>query len=818
MRSLALGPLACALLAAACSQAGSASSPGTTSGTQPPGDDRDASLPDTTPDASPSLEDVPWDHGRVPYDGGTPAVTLRTPVTSETITTRVDTQELLFAAGEMQISGEPFASGFAGRNLTDYDRTALPPNLYILNLGTEEAVPMTDLFGFATAVESYEYSKYHMNMVAQMTGAGISLANGPVVLAASGATPSDKLITVVDHLYIATSAPIAGLAIVPPPTNNALNVLGFQGEWPNVFPFKSFDPTMAPDNAASRSCNMHTGYGGIPVGVGVGVPAYECAYNTLQLTNRDAQVDKTLVPAVLGFATWKEALWAIDFAGRLHDAYQNPVNNVAPADRPLVGTYDNKVVATDPPNSGVGTYIGSTPLEGTWGLTMCAEMDNAAALLLARFATDGKALVPMTQADAAAYDYTSALRWFPAATTLTEAATSTTAPFPIIQSLTIADAQSRSLDLAALLLGHSMFFAMTDARNAGIGQRIGLQLAFDGDPFAADTDDKNKTENTAHDRALAVIRVAFIDLDRMHTTSITGPVAGAVTADSATATGPGNTVTTTTLAHVEIGLRQSILALNGAISQYGGADPDPSADAQGILNDPPIHPTAPGAGTLMSPRIRQLFTSNALFVRDVLTKADGSVLNGVTIAGGVATPVAGAATVESQTAAARALTEAFLVTGDVSFRDRARAVIQHLESAFYIPAARMYRGVEGAADTIDMTAERWAWLESALRETYKVLSIPGDPVLGRDTVEDRIARALKLYLNGWDDLDGNKSVDTSKECLAGRLQLAEQSLTGELGRDKTGQPTSDRDSDCVLEVDDAKMGSVLAGGVRFHSP
>jgi hypothetical protein len=180
--------------------------------------------------------------------------------------------------------------------------------------------------------------------------------------------------------------------------------------------------------------------------------------------------------------------------------------------------------------------------------------------------------------------------------------------------------------------------------------------------------------------------------------------------------------------------------------------------------------------------------------------------------------VSGATTIESQTAAARALTEAFLVTGDTSYRDRARLVIQHLESAFYIPAARMYRGVEGGGDTIDMSAERWGWLESALRETYKVLSIPGDPVLGRDVLEDRIGRALKLYLNGWDDLDGNKAVDTSKECLAGRMQLAEQSLTGELGRDDNGQPTSDRDSDCVLEVDDAKVGSVLAGGVRFHSP
>jgi len=381
---------------------------------------------------------------------------------------------------------------------------------------------------------------------------------------------------------------------------------------------------------------------------------------------------------------------------------------------------------------------------------------------------------------------------------------------------------------------------MTDARNAGIGQRIGLELTFDGNPFPLDHDDK-KDEETAHDRALAVLRVAFVDLDRMHSVAVTQPVATTVSVDGATvaagAASPGATATTTSIAHVMIGLRQALLSLNGAISQYGGADPDPSADALGILNDQPIHPTAPGAGTLMSPRVRALFMANGIFVRDVLTTSDGTVANAATIAGGVATKVAGAATIESQTAEIRALTEAFLVTGDATFRDRARAVARQLEASFYVPAARMYRGVAGGAVSIDVTADRWAWLESALRETYKVLSIPGDPVLGRDVLEDRIARALKLFLNGWDDLDGDGQVlNTPKdpnvdpdagdagadagptECLAGRLQLAEQSLTGELGRDDNAIPTADRDNDCVLEIDDAKVGSVLAGGVRFHSP
>ena len=65
--------------------------------------------------------------------------------------------------------------------------------------------------------------------------------------------------------------------------------------------------------------------------------------------------------------------------------------------------------------------------------------------------------------------------------------------------------------------------------------------------------------------------------------------------------------------------------------------------------------------------------------------------------------------------------------------------------------------------------------------------------VGNVLLERRIARVNKLFLNGWDDLDGNQKVDLSKECLAGRMQMGEQSLTGELGRNDVGQPTSDRD-------------------------
>jgi hypothetical protein len=209
--------------------------------------------------------------------------------------------------------------------------------------------------------------------------------------------------------------------------------------------------------------------------------------------------------------------------------------------------------------------------------------------------------------------------------------------------------------------------------------------------------------------------------------------------------------------------------------------------------------------------------TNAAFVRDVLTQPDGTVAISATIAKGQATASTNPATLEAQTAAARALTEAFLMTGDTTYRDRAQAVMRKLTSAFYSAPARMFRQVAGGADQIDMTPERFGWLESALRETYKSLSVDGDPVLDRTVVADRIERVIKLYLNGWDDLNGDGLIEQPEECLAARMQLGEQALTGELGRDALGRPTADRDGDCVLELAHAMKASVQASDVLFST-
>lgn len=803
-----------------------------------------------------SAPDAAIEPARVPYLGlPVPEAGPRTPVHAEYLSNpvRTDTMQLMFAGGEMQTSGEPFASNFAGRILPYYieSRYAPYPDTYWppTTTGGLTADAVLDLFGFTTAVESYEYSKYYVNMIAHQSGAGVSLINGPVLATRPGATPFDRLQTRMAALIAATAADVTGYATIPPPPNNPSNDFGFPGLWPNMAAYRSFDVSMTPATTAVITCKpgaVQRGYGGVGQYGGEAVPLYECDYNSLRLNSR-SQAEYVVSPGVLGFTTWKEALWGIDFTGRLHDSGANFVTQVAPQDVPSIAQKGNTIqgagcpagcslivnangIDACPTGCEPGVFIGSTPLEGMWGLTMIEDMDNAGAWLLSSLATSDGATLPGLSSVLAAiqYDYGSPLVWWPTAIGVLELPPSdgdgdggVYDRYPLLGALTIQDATSQSVDLAALAQGFSLFFAMTDARNTAVGQQIGMQVEFGGAVFAAD-DGEPDGEETAHDRALGIMRVAFVDLDRMHADPATG-----VVVDTATVTGGavtrGTTVTTTSLGHVVVGLRHLLMSCNASVSQYGAPDGDATKDALGILNSVPITPPTPdgGAPPTFSARVRSVLMAQADFVLNTLTDDQGNVQNGATLANGQWTPTADPTNIESQSAALRVLGEAWFLSQDPSYRDRARAVARGLLTTFWSDPARMFRGQAGGPDDIVMTPERFGWLQQALRETYEAIWVPGDPLLDRSVLEDRFVRVNKLYLNGWDDLNGDQHVDKPGECLDARMQLGEQALTGEIAVNDNSFPIlagPDRESDCVLNIAYTQTASVLAGQVHFHSP
>ncbi len=95
----------------------------------------------------------------------------------------------------------------------------------------------------------------------------------------------------------------------------------------------------------------------------------------------------------------------------------------------------------------------------------------------------------------------------------------------------------------------------------------------------------------------------------------------------------------------------------------------------------------------------------------------------------------------------------------------------------------------------------------------KYLSYVDDNVLS--FVDELIAHGCQQGDRDWDDMNGDQVIDSPQECLGGRLQMAEQALTGELGRDGLGRPTADRDGDCVVELAHAQKASVQASEVLF---
>jgi len=369
------------------------------------------------------------------------------------------------------------------------------------------------------------------------------------------------------------------------------------------------------------------------------------------------------------------------------------------------------------------------------------------------------------------------------------------------------------LDLVGLLLSYAEIYALTDTSNADVGGAQPALAFFDGDPF--DTD--------VRDRALAMIRVALIDLDRLHTDPASGILVDDVAMPGATPE-RGHTISTISVAYSVLGFRNVLRSLGGQLELYSNNTPDTAA-ASTPLDSQPIN--LPGAASF-SARVDQMLRAHAQLLYDHLTDPSGRAYSGWDV--GAAAPVDELDTLDAHAAAVRGLFAAYLATGDVRFRDRAIAVFDRMDAVFWDRDGRIYAPVPAPVDDIEYTPLRFALVQSALRDMYELVATrPGEearvPVL-----EDRVGRINKLVLNGWDDRNGNRLVEWPDECAnvidglpRGGLQMAERTLTGELGTLQAPLlpgdqriATSDREHDCVPEIDDAQLPAALADSITFE--
>ncbi|HEY6462213.1 MAG TPA: hypothetical protein VIY73_18730, partial [Polyangiaceae bacterium] len=695
-----------------------------------------------------------------PSSTGTPPQTLRLDVTA--VDTTFVTRDHFIASVEMQIAGEPFAEAM-GRDLSGYSRdyacqiAVCSPSEYYdpaLNGGVAGGpIGRTDLAGFASAVESYEYSKQPMNDVAFESGAGTSLAFGPV-LNASGAVGSDALAGLrawVQRVAVEANTTARDVSSQVTPTNP----LGWPGFWPTLQPFTQWDPTIHASNA-STGCTISSDDDPGASGA-LQCDDYECDYTTLHLPDRASQVNMTIGPGASGWVGWKEALWTLNYLQVMHDANENAVQTVPDDQLALVGTPGNTVLGHAGPGATTvaGTYLGSSDIEGFQAANFLQILDNQAAQWLASLTTtDGVNLGGFASlSDALSYADTSPLRWFPGAIVVTEA--DDASGFPRPASYAISSPDSNLLDLAGMLGAYASIYALTDTSNTTVGGSQPALAYFDGDPFPVQNQAPTGA-STLHDRALAIVRVAAVDMERLHV----DPASGMFVDDVSLAGGNpsrGSTLSTDTAAYALLSLRTARRALDSVLTLYSNTKPD----MEGVPS--PLDSLSVAGGTPFGAELDTLIDSLSATFYDELTTADGHAYGEWNVA--TAAPVDDGSTLDAHTAAIRGLLVAYLSTGQTRYRERALAVFQRLEKAFYDPTARVYRPTPGdTSSTITFTPRRFALLEAALRDTYELIAVlPGNPSLA-DLVVERVGRLDKLVLNGWDDRDGDTNIEWPDEC------------------------------------------------------
>src|SRR6185437_3677759 len=472
-----------------------------------------------------------------------------------------------------------------------------------------------------------------------------------------------------------------------------------------------------------------------------------------------------------------------------------------------------------------GTYLGSSNIEGFQAGNFIQILDNQAAQWLLQLTTsDGGALSGFASlADALDYSPASPARWFPASIGVTE--TADASGFPNPSGYAIKSADSHLLDLAGLLGAYSSIYALTDLGNADTGGSQPAEVYFDGDPFPV----QNQTPDgspTLHDRALGMIRVAVVNMDRFHVDKASGLFVDDATQAAGTLT-PGTTLSADVAAYTLLALRTARRALDSELTLYANTSPD----TQGIPS--PLDGFATVDGVTFAARLDALINSLSSFFYDKLTTADGVAYAGWNVATG--RPSDAGTSLDGHSAAVRGLLVAYLATGQTKFRDRAAAVFQRLDATFYDPSARIYRPTVGDHSLqITFTPRRFGILQGALRDTFELIAaLSGQDPLAA-LIEDRVGRLDKLVLNGWDDRDGDQQVEWPSECAQlgtgpdgqplglGALQMAERTISGETGSlapftaDAGDRViTTDREHDCVPEISAAKLPSALANSVTF---
>jgi hypothetical protein len=167
-------------------------------------------------------------------------------------------------------------------------------------------------------------------------------------------------------------------------------------------------------------------------------------------------------------------------------------------------------------------------------------------------------------------------------------------------------------------------------------------------------------EPTLHDRALAMLRVVVVDMDRLHAEPATDLLADDADVSSAASASPsrGTLLSSDVAAYTLLALRTARRALDSALGLYSNTTPDTAGIPSPLDDFPPL------AGVPFGQRLDQLIGALADVFYDKLTTADGHAFAGWDAA--QSAPTDDGTTLDAHTAALRGLL--------VASRDRSHQV------------------------------------------------------------------------------------------------------------------------------------------------
>ena len=469
------------------------------------------------------------------HDTPAPTTPATVTITSQVNRTRFVTREHLLAAGEMQISGEPFAEAM-GRDLANYSRDHLAARHLLRRPPTTRAGRGSIWPGSRRAVESYEYSKQPMNDARVRVGRGDVArlrrrSSTPTARRAGGdralsrrsqhfATGSNAVGSACSRR--ARSRRTTRSATVNPPAPARRPAIRSAGRASGrrshvVRELRSGDRS---DERRRRSA-ARSARDDDP-----GAQRRAASAPTTSATRRrctcaiaPSQIDPTITPGADGFAGWKYGLWILNYLQVMHDSTRPRSRRVADGDLAQrrragqPGRRRRRHAARRPRRARSSARATSRASR-----RRCSshELDNRAEDWLTQLTTtDGATLSRLRRAsrDALAYDDGAPLRWFPGAIARDRERRRQRLPAP---GATRSRRRTATCSISSGWRWATPSSTRSPTRTTrDVGGSQPARAYFDGDPFPAD-DQLADGEPTLHDRALAMMRVALVNLDRLH--------------------------------------------------------------------------------------------------------------------------------------------------------------------------------------------------------------------------------------------------------------------------------------------------------------